>query len=153
MSPPTGTTSPEFWPWIWIAVAGVLEIGWAIGLKYSAGFTKVGPSVVTVVLMCLSFYCLAQGAKSLPIGTAYAVWTGMGAAGTAILGMILFKEPSTGPRLACVMLIVIGIIGLKLTHRPDRTEFGTDRGSAGGVSAGVSDGGVSGGGEPEEARP
>jgi quaternary ammonium compound-resistance protein SugE len=102
-------------PWIYVIVAGLLEIAWALGLKWSDGFSKPLPSLVTVVLMILSFVVLSQGVKSLPIGTAYAVWTGIGAAGTAVFGMIIFREPATAVRLACVGLIVLGIVGLKLT--------------------------------------
>ncbi len=103
--------------WIWLIIAGVLEIAWAIGLKYADGFTKLKPSVVTVLLMLASFWCLAQAVRGLPLGTSYAIWTGIGAVGTAILGMILFKEPATVARLLCMLLIVAGIVGLKLTAR------------------------------------
>jgi quaternary ammonium compound-resistance protein SugE len=102
-------------PWVYVVIAGLLEIAWALGLKWSDGFSKPLPSVVTVVLMILSFVVLSQGVKSLPIGTAYAVWTGIGAAGTAVFGMIVFREPASAVRLACVGLIVLGIVGLKLT--------------------------------------
>jgi quaternary ammonium compound-resistance protein SugE len=85
-------------PWLWLIIAGILEVAWAVGLKYADGFTKTWPSVITVLLMLASFWCLAQAVRGLPLGTSYAIWTGIGAVGTAILGMILFKEPATvGP--------------------------------------------------------
>ena len=102
--------------WIVLAVAGLLEIGWAVGLKYADGFTKPLPSALTLVAMVASMYLLAQAARTLPIGTAYAVWTGIGAVGTAILGMILFGEPRTVLRLTCIVLIVAGIVGLKVVR-------------------------------------
>ncbi|MDI1247575.1 MAG: quaternary ammonium compound efflux SMR transporter SugE [Lacunisphaera sp.] len=101
--------------WIWLIIAGLLEIAWAVGLKYSEGFTRLRPSVITVLLMLASFWCLAQAVKVLPLGTSYAIWTGIGAVGTAIAGIVLFKEPATAARLACMVLIVAGIVGLKLT--------------------------------------
>ncbi|MBI5422781.1 MAG: quaternary ammonium compound efflux SMR transporter SugE [Opitutae bacterium] len=104
-------------PWLWLIVAGLLEISWAVGLKYTDGFSKLVPSVVTVVLMLASFWCLAQAVKGLPLGTSYAIWTGIGAVGTAIAGIVLFKEPATAARLACMVLIVAGIAGLKFTAR------------------------------------
>jgi quaternary ammonium compound-resistance protein SugE len=104
-------------PWIWLIIAGVLEIAWAIGLKYTEGFSKLWPTVVTVALMIASFVCLAQAVKGLPLGTSYAIWTGIGAVGTAIAGILLFKEPATVARLLCMMLIVAGIAGLKLTAK------------------------------------
>lgn len=104
-------------PWLWLIVAGLLEISWAVGLKYTDGFSKLVPSVVTVVLMLASFWCLAQAVKGLPLGTSYAIWTGIGAVGTAIAGIVLFKEPATAARLACMVLIVAGIVGLKFTAR------------------------------------
>lgn len=103
--------------WLYVFIAGLLEICWAIGLKYSDGFTKPLPSVVTVVLMILSFVVLAQGVRTLPVGTAYAVWTGIGAAGTAILGVYLFKEPVNATRIACLLLVVLGIVGLKWSDK------------------------------------
>lgn len=102
-------------PWIWLIVAGLLEIAWAVGLKFTHGFTKLWPSVATVLLMLASFWCLAQAVKALPLGTSYAIWTGIGAVGTAIAGIVLFKEPATAARLACMVLIVAGIAGLKFT--------------------------------------
>jgi quaternary ammonium compound-resistance protein SugE len=101
-------------PWLTLTIAGVLEIGWAVGLKYADGFTKPVPSALTIVAMVVSMWLLAQAARQLPIGTAYAVWTGIGAVGTALLGMVLFGEPRTVARLTCVVLIVAGIVGLKL---------------------------------------
>ena len=100
--------------WTYLFIAGLLEIGWAIGLKYTEGFTKLTPSVLTIVSMIASIAMLGLALKNLPIGTAYAVWTGIGAVGTAILGIYLFAEPATVARLASIGLIVAGIIGLKL---------------------------------------
>ena len=102
-------------PWIYLCVAGLLEIVWAISLKHTEGFSNLRWSVVTVVGMTASFYCLAQALKNIPVGTAYAIWTGIGAAGTAILGIILFSESSALPRLICIGVIVAGIVGLMLT--------------------------------------
>lgn len=101
--------------WLILVVAGLLEVGWAIGLKYTAGFTKLWPSVLTITAIVVSMYLLALAARTLPIGTAYAVWVGIGAAGTAILGMLILKEPASAGRLAFLALLVISIIGLKLT--------------------------------------
>jgi quaternary ammonium compound-resistance protein SugE len=101
--------------WLWLTVAGLLEIAWAIGLKYTEGWTKTGPSLATGIAMAASFWCLAQALKTIPIGTGYAVWTGIGAVGTAILGIVLFAESAALPRLGCIALIVAGIVGLKLT--------------------------------------
>jgi quaternary ammonium compound-resistance protein SugE len=103
--------------WIWLIVAGLLEIAWAVGLKYTEGFTRLRPSIATVLLMLASFWCLAQAVKVLPLGTSYAIWTGIGAVGTAIAGIVLFKEPATAARLACMVLIVAGIVGLKLATK------------------------------------
>lgn len=100
--------------WVYLFIAGLFEIAWAVGLKYSAGFTKLVPSVVTLILMIASFYFLSISVKSIPIGTGYAVWTGIGAVGTTILGMILFGESKELIRILCIMLIVIGIVGLKI---------------------------------------
>ena len=100
--------------WIYLVIAGVLEIFWAISLKYTDGFSRLWPSVATIGGMIASFYFLAQALKTIPVGTGYAVWTGIGAAGTAFLGMVLFAEPASLPRVACIGLIVAGIIGLKL---------------------------------------
>ena len=99
--------------WVILFVAGLLEIGWAIALKYAEGFTRPRPVVAFVIFMAASVALLGMASKRLPIGTAYAVWTGIGAVGTAILGMILFHEPRDWPRLACIGLICAGIIGLR----------------------------------------
>ena len=100
--------------WVVLVVAGGFEVAWAIGLKYTDGFTRLWPSVGTVVAMVASVVLLAWAMKTLPVGTAYAVWTGIGAVGTVILGIALFGEAATLARLACVGLIVAGIVGLKL---------------------------------------
>ena len=100
--------------WIYIAIAGLLEVGWAIGLKYSEGFSKPVPSVLTVAGMAMSMWLLAQALRVLPAGTGYAVWTGIGAVGTAILGIILLGESRSVVRLACIGLIVVGIFGLRV---------------------------------------
>lgn len=101
-------------PWLVLLVAAVFEVGWAIGLKYTHGFTRVGPTLATVAAMVASLYLLAMAARTIPIGTAYAVWTGLGAAGTAALGVVLFHEPANAMRLLCIGLIVSGVAGLKL---------------------------------------
>jgi quaternary ammonium compound-resistance protein SugE len=101
--------------WILLFIAGLLEVGWAIGLKYTEGFTKPVPSVLTLAAMGLSVLLLSIAMKTLPVGTSYAVWVGVGAVGTAILGMVLFAEPATAGRLLSLGLIVAGIVGLKLT--------------------------------------
>jgi len=101
--------------WINLLIAGMLEIFWAISLKYTDGFSQLWPSIATGVGTIASFYFLAQALKTIPVGTGYAVWTGIGAAGTAILGIVLFAEPASVLRLLCIGLIVAGIIGLKLT--------------------------------------
>jgi len=100
--------------WTYLFFAGLFEIGWAIGLKYTHGFTRLVPTVLTVGSMAVSLGLLGLALKSLPLGTAYAIWTGIGTIGTAILGIVLFGEPATALRLACVGLIVAGIVGLKL---------------------------------------
>ena len=103
--------------WILLFVAGLFEISWAVGLKFSHGFTQIIPSVLTVIGMVASFYFLSLALKNLPLGTAYAIWTGIGTIGTVILGILLFKEPISFMRIACIALIVCGITGLKLiTH-------------------------------------
>ena len=99
--------------WVVLFVAGICEIGWAVGLKYTDGFTRLWPTVFTGVSLVVSMALLGIAVKSLPLGTAYAVWTGIGAVGTVILGIVLFKEPATVARLVCVGLIVSGILGLK----------------------------------------
>ncbi|MGA0605703.1 quaternary ammonium compound efflux SMR transporter SugE [Phenylobacterium sp. VNQ135] len=100
--------------WVVLFIAGLFEIGWAVGLKYTEGFTRLGPTVFTAVSLAASMGLLGVAVRSLPLGTAYAVWTGIGAAGTVILGIVLFKEPATVARLVCVGLILSGILGLKL---------------------------------------
>jgi quaternary ammonium compound-resistance protein SugE len=106
--------------WFQLILAGLLEIVWAIGLKYTDGFTKLWPSVVTLIAMFLSFGLLSHAIKHIPIGTAYAVWTGIGAVGVAIVGMILLGEPRSIARIACILVIVLGIMGLKMLsdHQP-----------------------------------
>jgi quaternary ammonium compound-resistance protein SugE len=101
-------------PWIILFIAGLCEIGWAVGLKYTEGFTRLGPTLFTAASLALSMGLLGLALRSLPLGTAYAVWTGIGAVGTAIIGLVLFKEPATAARLVCLALIVAGILGLKL---------------------------------------
>ena len=102
-------------PWFVLVLAGLLEVCWAIGLKYTEGFTRLWPSVGTGAAMVASVVLLGLAMRTLPVGTAYAVWTGIGAVGTVILGIVLFAEPATAARLGCVALIVAGIAGLKLT--------------------------------------
>ena len=101
--------------WLILFVAGLFEIGWAVGLKYTEGFTRLVPSVLTMAAMVVSLGLLGVALKSLPIGTAYAAWVGVGAAGTAIAGMWLFGEPVNAGKVACLAMIVIGVVGLKLT--------------------------------------
>jgi quaternary ammonium compound-resistance protein SugE len=100
--------------WVMLIVAGLFEIGWAVGLKYTEGFTRFWPSVTTVVAMVVSIGLLGIAVRTLPIGTAYAVWTGIGTVGTVIAGILILGEPATFIRLLCVFLIISGIIGLKL---------------------------------------
>ena len=102
--------------WLSLFAAGLFEIVWAIGLKYTEGFTRLWPSVGTVAAMVFSVVLLGWAMRTLPVGTAYAVWTGIGAVGTVILGIVLFQEPATVARLLCVAMILAGIVGLKLTH-------------------------------------
>jgi quaternary ammonium compound-resistance protein SugE len=99
--------------WVYLFIAGILEIGWATGLKYTEGFTRLVPSLLTGISMVLSVGLLGLALRTLPVGTGYAVWTGIGTVGTAILGIILFAEPATALRLGCIGLIVAGIAGLK----------------------------------------
>lgn len=99
--------------WTYLFFAGLFEIGWAIGLKYTEGFSRLYPSLLTVAAMALSLALLGLALKALPVGTAYAVWTGIGAVGTAALGIYLFNEPATALRIGCIGLIVAGIVGLK----------------------------------------
>lgn len=103
--------------WTMLFIAGLLEVGWAIGLRYTAGFTKFWPTVLTISAMVASMYLLGLAAKTLPIGTAYAVWVGIGAAGAAVLGMALLGEPKNAARLAFLCLLVVSIVGLKLTAK------------------------------------
>ena len=104
--------------WLVLLLAGLCEVGWAVGLKFTDGFSRLLPSVLTVALMVASVLLLAWSLKTLPVGTAYAVWTGIGAVGTALLGIWLFGESREVPRLVCIGLIVAGILGLKLVTRP-----------------------------------
>lgn len=99
--------------WTCLVIAGLLEIGWAVGLKYTAGFSKLWPSVATGIAMIASFALLSQALKTIPIGTGYAVWTGIGAAGTAIIGMVYLGEPREALRVLCIVLIIAGVVGLK----------------------------------------
>lgn len=101
--------------WVFLVIAGLFEVGWALGLKYSEGFSKPVPSVLTIIGMIFSFGLLSVALRTLPIGTAYAVWTGIGAVGTAIVGILIFHEPAQMLRLMCVGLIIAGIVGLKVT--------------------------------------
>ena len=100
--------------WIALFAAGLSEVGWAVGLKYTQGFTRPMPSALTVAAMAVSLYLLAVALRHLPLGAAYAVWTGVGTVGTALLGIVLFDEPATAARLGCILCIVAGIAGLKL---------------------------------------
>lgn len=100
--------------WAILFLAGLFEIAWAIGLKYTDGFSRPVPSALTLAAMAISVVLLGMALRTLPVGTAYAIWTGIGAVGTAILGIVLFQEPAHAARLACIGLIVAGIIGLKL---------------------------------------
>lgn len=100
--------------WVYLFLAGLFEVGWAVGLKYTDGFSKLGPSIWTVASMIVSLGLLGLALKTLPVGTGYAVWTGIGTVGTAFLGIALFGEPATALRLVCIGLIVAGLIGLKL---------------------------------------
>lgn len=101
--------------WVYLLIAGIFEIVWATGLKFSNGFTKLVPTLITLIAMAVSFYYLALATKTLPIGTGYAVWTGIGAVGTVIIGMLIFNESTALPRLLFLSLIIIGIIGLKFS--------------------------------------
>ncbi len=101
-------------PWILLFLAGLFEIGWAVGLKFTEGFTRFWPTVGTVAALIISVILLGMAAKSLPIGTAYAVWTGIGAAGTVVCGILFLGDPATAVRLCCVGLILAGVLGLKL---------------------------------------
>jgi len=100
--------------WLWLTLAGLLEVVWATGLKYTEGFTRLVPSVITVGAMVASVYLLGAAVRTIPVGTGYAVWTGIGAVGVAIVGMVLFNEPRALARIVSILLIVAGIAGLKL---------------------------------------
>ena len=100
--------------WTYLCIAGVFEVAWVIGLKYTAGFTRLLPSAFTILTLMVSFYFLSQAVKTLPMGTSYAVWTGIGAVGAVVFGMILFGESRDALRLACIGLIIAGIVGLRL---------------------------------------
>lgn len=102
--------------WLVLFLAGLFEIGWAVGLKYSDGFSKPVPAIATALALAASMGLLAWSVKTLPLGTAYTVWTGIGAIGTVVLGIVLFKEPASLARLACIGLILAGIVGLRLTE-------------------------------------
>ena len=104
--------------WFYLLLAGLTEIAWAVGLKQTQAWTRPGASLITILLMIASFGFLSQALKSLPIGTAYAIWTGIGAVGTVVIGILWFGEPRTALRLACIGLILVGIAGLKLTSGP-----------------------------------
>ncbi len=102
-------------PWILLVIAGLFEVAWALMLKQTAGWTRLWPSVATVALMIVSFALLARAMRDLPAGTSYAVWTGIGTVGVAIFGMVYLSEPATALRIACIGLIVLGIVGLKVS--------------------------------------
>ncbi|WP_132998957.1 quaternary ammonium compound efflux SMR transporter SugE [Luteimonas arsenica] len=100
--------------WIYLVVAGLFEVVWALGLKYTEGWTRLWPSLGTLAAMAVSFWCLSQALKAIPIGTGYAIWTGIGAVGVAAFGILVFGESASPARLACIGMIVCGIVGLKL---------------------------------------
>ncbi|NLA67298.1 MAG: quaternary ammonium compound efflux SMR transporter SugE [Gammaproteobacteria bacterium] len=100
--------------WTYLFVAGLFEVAWAVGLKYTEGWTRPWPSLLTVAAMVVSFWCLSQALRSIPIGTGYAIWTGIGAVGVAAVGIIAFAESASPARLACIAMIVCGVLGLKL---------------------------------------
>ncbi len=100
--------------WTYLVIAGLFEMGWAVGLKYTEGFTRLWPSVWTAASMAVSVFLLSRALRDIPLGTGYAVWTGIGAVGTAVLGMVLFDESRDVARLVCILLIVAGIVGLKV---------------------------------------
>jgi quaternary ammonium compound-resistance protein SugE len=104
-------------PWFILFIAGLFEVVWAVGLKYTEGWTKLWPSVFTVLAMVASFYLLSVALKAIPMGTAYAVWTGVGTIGTVIFGIIYFKEPTDILRMVCILLIITGIVGLRILAR------------------------------------
>ena len=100
--------------WIYLVAAGLFEVVWALGLKYTEGWTRLWPSLGTLVAMVVSFWCLSQALKAIPIGTGYAIWTGIGAVGVAAFGILVFGESASPARLACIAMIVGGVVGLKL---------------------------------------
>jgi quaternary ammonium compound-resistance protein SugE len=104
--------------WFVLLIAGLFEVAWAVGLKFTDGFTRFWPTVVTGLCILVSMWLLAVAVRTLPLGTAYAVWTGIGTVGTAILGMVYFQEPADAVRILCIALIVAGILGLKLVSGP-----------------------------------
>jgi quaternary ammonium compound-resistance protein SugE len=112
--------------WVYLIIAGLLEVGWAIGLKYTVGFTRLWPSVATLAAMGASFALLSVAIKTIPLGTGYAIWTGIGAAGTAIFGMVFLGESREVARVLCLVLIVGGVIGLKMTAAGDIKPGSTD---------------------------
>ena len=101
--------------WVWLAIAGSLEVVWAVLLKYTEGFTRIWPSLATVSAMAVSFYCMSRALQLLPMGTVYAIWVGIGAAGTAIWGMAVEGDPASAARILCLSLILAGVAGLKLS--------------------------------------
>ncbi len=100
--------------WVYLFLAGILEVAWAVGMVYTSGWTKLTPSILTLLAMALGIYLLSISIKTIPLGTAYAVWTGIGTVGTVIYGILFFKEPVDIIRVVCILLIIIGIVGLKL---------------------------------------
>lgn len=106
-----------FWSWTALVIAGLFEVCWAIGLKYTEGFTKPLPTVFTLTTLALSMFLLAKASQALPIGTAYGVWVGIGALGASVLGIYLFKEPATASRIFFIVLLLVSIVGLKLTTK------------------------------------
>ena len=106
-------------PWLYLIVAGCFEVAWALGIKYTDGFTKPLPSLLTIAAMVASIWLLALALKSIPVGTGYAVWVGIGAVGAAIGGVLLFGESRSAPRIVCILLIVVGVIGLKMFSAPE----------------------------------
>ena len=103
--------------WVYLVIAGVFEVGWALAMKQAQGFTRLYPSIITIVGMLISFYFLALAIRTLPIGTAYAIWTGIGVIGTVVIGILFMNEPRNLARMICLLLIIVGIIGLKLTTK------------------------------------
>lgn len=101
-------------PWLWLFIAGLFETAWAVGLKYSDGFTRFWPSVYTLATMAVSIFLLSVALRNLPVGTAYAVWTGIGAVGAALYGILVFDESRSAVRLICLFLIIAGLVGLRL---------------------------------------